>query len=179
MKPRADRSGGDRRTGMRTVGRVAALGAVIAAVVLVAMVLFDVGAGGYRVTAKFVNAGQIVKGNPVQIGGTSVGDVKGIEITPDGQAEVELSIDDDHAPLREGTRAAIKQLSQSGIANRYVELSLPPGGRDTIADGGRIGADRTRTAADLDQLFNTLDDDTRKALQDFLKGNARQFRGAG
>ena len=164
---------------MRTVGRVAALGAVIAAVVLVAMVLFDVGAGGYEVNAKFVNAGQIVKGNPVQVGGTSVGTVKGIEITDDGQAEVKLSIEDSHAPLREGTRAAIKQLSQSGIANRYIELSPPPAGRDTIADGGRIGTDRTRTAVDLDQLFNTLDDDTRKALQDFLKGNARQFRGAG
>ena len=164
---------------MRTVGRVAALGAVIAAVVLVAMVLFDVGAGGYEVSAKFVNAGQIVRGNPVQVAGTSVGTVKGIEITDDGQAELKLSIEGDHAPLREGTRAAIKQLSQSGIANRYVELSPPPAGSDAIPDGGRIDSDRTRTAVDLDQLFNTLDEDTRKALQDFLKGNARQFRGVG
>ncbi|MDQ4048950.1 MAG: MlaD family protein [Actinomycetota bacterium] len=164
---------------MRTVGRVAALGAVVAAVVLVAMVLFGLGSGGYEVTAKFVNAGQIVKGNPVHIGGTSIGTVEGIDITDDGQAEIRLAIDDDRAPLREGTRAAIKQLSQSGIANRYVELSLPAGGTKEIKDGGLIGADKTRAAVDLDQLFNTIDPKTRRALQDFLKGNARQFRGTG
>ena len=164
---------------MRTVGRVAALGAVIAAVVLVAMVLFDVGGGGYEVTAKFANAGQIVKGNPVQTGGTQIGSVKAIDITDDGQAEVKLSIDGDYAPLRDGTRAAIKQLSLSGIANRYVELSMPPNGRDPIDDGGVIGTDRTRAAVELDQLFNTIDPKTRKALQDFLKGNAAQFSGAG
>ena len=161
------------------MGRVAALGAVIAAVVLVAMVLFDVGGGGYEVKAKFVNAGQIVKGNPVQVGGTSVGKVKSIDITDDGQAEVTFSVDDEYAPLREGTSASIKQLSLSGIANRYVDLSLPPNGDETIEDGGVIDTDKTRTAVDLDQLFNTLDPKTRKALQDFLKGNAAQFQGVG
>jgi phospholipid/cholesterol/gamma-HCH transport system substrate-binding protein len=161
------------------VGRVAALGAVIAAVVLVVLVVFGPGGGGYEVTARFVNAGQIVKGNPVQTAGAPIGKVKGIKITDDGQAEIKMSIDDDHAPLRQGTRATIKQFSQSGIANRYVDLSLPPNGRDTIDDGGQIGADKTRTAVELDQLFNTLDPKTRKSLQDFFKGNARQFRGAG
>ena len=161
------------------VGRVAALGAVIAAVVLVALVVSGAGAGGYEVTAKFANAGQIVKGNPVQTGGAPIGKVTGIRITDDGQAEVKLSIDDDHAPLRQGTRATIKQFSQSGIANRYVDLSLPPNSKDTIDDGGRIDSDKTRTAVDLDQLFDTLNPKTRKALQDFLEGNARQFRGAG
>ncbi len=55
---------------MSGIGRVAAIGAVIAAVVLVRIVLFGGGGGGYTVTAKFINAGQLVKGNPVQIGGT-------------------------------------------------------------------------------------------------------------
>ena len=161
------------------LGRVAVLAALIAVVALVALALFGGGAGGYEVTARFINAGQIVKGNPVQTGGTPIGTVKGIEITPDGQAEIKLSIDDKHAPLREGTRAAIKQFSQSGIANRYVDLSFPPNGKDTINDGGTIGIDKTRTAVDLDELFNTLDKETRAALQDFFKGSARQFRGAG
>ena len=160
------------------LGRVAALAAVIAAMTLGALVLFG-GAGGYEVTAKFINAGQIVKGNPVQTGGTAIGTVKDIAISDDGQAEIKLEVDDEYTPLREGTRAAIKQLSQSGIANRYVDLSFPPNGGREIPDGGRIESDKTRTAVDLDQLFNTLDPETRKALQDFVKGNARQFRGTG
>jgi phospholipid/cholesterol/gamma-HCH transport system substrate-binding protein len=163
------------------VGRAAALGAAIAAVVLLALLLFGGGAGGYEVTAKFVNAGQIVKGNPVQTGGAAIGSIKDIKISDDGQAEIKFSVDEDHAPLREGTRATIRQFSQSGIANRYVDLSIPDGRTDegTIPDGGRIESDRTRTAVDLDQLFATLDPRTRKALQDFFKNQERQFRGRG
>ncbi|HZI91960.1 MAG TPA: MlaD family protein [Thermoleophilaceae bacterium] len=165
---------------MSGIGRVAGIGAVIAAVVLVAFVLFGGGSGGgYTVTAKFINAGQLVKGNPVQAGGTAIGTVQDLKITPDGQAAIKLKIKDSYAPLREGTRAAIRQFSLSGIANRYVDLTLPPNGAAEIKDGGRIDIARTRTAVDLDQLFNTIDPETRKALQDFFKGQARQFANRG
>ncbi|MGI8945534.1 MAG: MlaD family protein [Thermoleophilaceae bacterium] len=164
---------------MSVVGRLAAMGALLAATVLAALVLFDAGPGGYEVTARFVNAGQIVRGNPVQAGGTPIGTVEDIAITSDGQADIKLSIDGELAPLRVGTRAKIKQLSQSGIANRYIELSFPPDGDEVIDDGGRIASDKTSTAVDLDQVVNTFDPQTRKALQGLFKGNARQFDGAG
>ena len=162
-----------------TVGRVAALGAVIAAVLLVALVLFGRGDGGYVLTAKFLNAGQIVKGNPVQTGGAPIGSVKSIKITPDGQAEIELAVKDKYAPVPLGTRAAIRQFSQSGIANRYIDLNYPDKKVGNMADGATLGVDKTETAVDLDELFNTLDAKTRKSLQGFFKGQARQFRGAG
>jgi phospholipid/cholesterol/gamma-HCH transport system substrate-binding protein len=162
---------------MSAIGRVAAVGAVIAAVVLVGLILFGGGvSGGYRVKARFLNAGQLVKGNPVQVGGVPVGSVKGIRITDDGEAEVDLEIDGDHAPLRRGTRAEIRQFSQSGLANRYIDLSLPPDSNDEIPDGGVIETDKTVTQVDLDELFNTLDPPTRKALQEFFKGSAAQWR---
>jgi len=155
---------------------VAAVGAVIAAVALVALILFGGGVGGgYRVKARFLNAGQLVKGNPVQVGGVPIGSVKGIHITDNGQAEVELSIDGDHAPLRQGTRAEIRQFSQSGLANRYVDLKLPPNTDQTIPDGGVIDTDKTVTQVDLDELYNTLDPKTRRSLQDFFKGSAAQW----
>jgi phospholipid/cholesterol/gamma-HCH transport system substrate-binding protein len=158
--------------------RVAALAAVLAAAALVGIALLGNG-DSYSVTARFINAGQIVKGNPVQSGGVPIGSVSDIEITDDGQAEVKLEIDERNAPLRVGTRAAIRQLSQSGIANRYVDLTIPPHGSEEIPDGGEIGIEKTRTAVDLDQLFNTLDSKTRKALQGFFKGQAAQFRRRG
>ena len=160
------------------VGRVAAIGAIIAAIALVAIIFFG-GSDAYRVTATFENAGQLVKGNPVQTGGVPVGSVKDLKITPSGQADVTLEVKDDYAPLRVGTRAVIRQFSLSGIANRYVDLQMPEGGAPRIADGGRIGIDRTTTAVDLDQLFNTLDPRTRRALQGFFKGQAAQFKGRG
>jgi phospholipid/cholesterol/gamma-HCH transport system substrate-binding protein len=161
------------------IGRVAALGAVIAAIALVAILLFGGGTGGYKVKARFLNAGQLVKGNPVQSGGVPIGSVTGIRIADNGEAEITLEIDDDHAPLRRGTLAAIRQFSQSGIANRYVDLTMPPNGSNEIPDGGTIGSDDTTTQVDLDQLFNTLDPDTRKALQKFFKGSAEMFAGRG
>ena len=163
--------------GVSGIGRVAVIGALVASVALVALLLFGGGSNGYAVKARFINAGQLVKGNPVQVGGVPVGSVSGIKITPDGQAEIEMSINGDHAPLRRGTRAAIRQFSQSGLANRYIDLKLPPDTDKTIADGGVIDTDSTVTQVDLDELYNTLDDETRLSLQNFFKGSARQWRG--
>ena len=57
---------------LSAIGRVAAVGAVIAAIVLVGLILFGgAGVGGYKVKARFLNAGQLVKGNPVQVGGVA------------------------------------------------------------------------------------------------------------
>ena len=73
--------------GLRTEGgpdpkkRVLAAVLVLLAVIAVAILLFG-GDGGYRVTAEFVNAGQLVKGNEVKAGGVTVGSVKDIDVTP-------------------------------------------------------------------------------------------------
>jgi phospholipid/cholesterol/gamma-HCH transport system substrate-binding protein len=161
------------------VGRLAAVGAVVAAIVVVAVLLFG-GGGGYSIKAHFVNAGQLVPGNQVQIGGSPVGTVDEINLTADGQAVITLSIDDENAPLRQGTKATIRQASLSGIANRYVDLQMPPGDSSNTAeipDGGEIGVERTTTAVDLDQVFAVFDPPTRKAVQDFLKGSAEQYKG--
>jgi phospholipid/cholesterol/gamma-HCH transport system substrate-binding protein len=161
-------------------GRLAALATLIGAIVLVGLLLFG-GGGGYTVTAKLINAGQLVEGNDVQVSGIPIGRVTGIRISDDGQALVELKItDDEFTPLRAGTKAVIRQFSQSGIANRFVDLEMPPGsGGPKIPDGGRIGVDETRTAVDLDALFNTIDARTRKGLRGTIRGFARQFSGRG
>jgi phospholipid/cholesterol/gamma-HCH transport system substrate-binding protein len=159
-------------------GRIAALGAATLAAALAALLLFG-GGDGYTVTARFINASQLVKGNPVQTGGVKVGSVTDIRITDDGQAEIGLEVSDDYAPLRRGTRAVIRQFSQSGLANRYIDLKLGPAGGTPIPDGGRIGIDETASPVDLDQLFNTLDPATREAVQKFIQGSANQFRGRG
>jgi phospholipid/cholesterol/gamma-HCH transport system substrate-binding protein len=148
--------------------------------VLALLVLFGPlgGTSGYRVTATFANAGQLVKGNQVIVGGVAAGSVTDIDITSSGQAEVELSVDEPYAPLRRGTRATIKQASQSGVANRFVDLAIPASGSGPeIADGGRLSVDETETAVDLDQLLNTLDRPTRRGLQNLFKGSARQYAG--
>ena len=88
------------------------------------LLFFDAG-GGYTVHARFSNAGQLVKGNLVEVGGVKAGTVTGFRVTDDGQVEVDLKIDDEHALLRVGTTATIRQNSQSSTSGRYVELFLP------------------------------------------------------
>ena len=112
---------------MRTVsgvGRVAAVAAVVAAVLVVGILIFR-GSGGYTVNATFLTANQLVKGNLVELDGTPVGSVKSMALTPNGQAVITLGIDSAHSPLPQGVHATIRQASQSGIANRYVELTMP------------------------------------------------------
>jgi phospholipid/cholesterol/gamma-HCH transport system substrate-binding protein len=153
--------------------------AVAAAAVLAALLLLGGGGGGYTVKAHFQNASQLVKGNLVQVGGQEIGKVESIDLTPDGQAEITMSIGEDHAPLRRGTRAIVRQASLSGIANRYVDLTLPGDRAPAIPDGGVIEQDATTSAVDLDQIFNTFDPASRKDLQAVLKGSAKQYKGKG
>src|SRR5262249_58216741 len=120
--------------------------------------------------ARSADASQLVRGNLVQVAGVKVGSIAKIRLTGDGQAELAMKIDDaEYRPLRRGTRAIIRQASLSGVANRYVDLQLPPGDHTaTIPPNGVIGQGETTTAVDLDQLFNTFDPKTRKALSGLI-----------
>jgi phospholipid/cholesterol/gamma-HCH transport system substrate-binding protein len=165
--------------GTAPLARIAAFTALIAAAAFIAVMLLRGTGSGYEVKARFENASQLVKGNLVQVSGTPAGKVEDIRLTEDGQAEITLSIDDDYAPLRRGTLATVRQASLSGVANRYIDLRLPDGRAPAIADGGVLEQESTTTAVDLDEIFNTLDEPTRKDLQKVIKGSNAQHAGRG
>lgn len=156
--------------------RFIALAALIGAAVLVVLLMFG-GDSGYRVTAVFDNAGQLVKGNQVKVGGRPIGTIEKIGLDSRSQAVVELKIDDELTPLHRGTTATIRAPSLSGIANRFVALQPGPNNAATIPDGGRIGVDETTAPVDLDDLFNTFDPKTRRGLQQLIAGQATYYGG--
>jgi phospholipid/cholesterol/gamma-HCH transport system substrate-binding protein len=160
---------------------VLAVGAVVVAVAVVAVVLLQSGSGDYVVHARFQNASQLVKGDNVQVAGAPIGSVSGIKLTNDGEADIAMSISDDrYRPLRVGTQAIVRQASLSGVANRYVDLMLPGGAnQEKIPSGGIIGENSTTTAVDLDQLFNTFDPKTRDALRRLIRGYGTAYGGRG
>jgi phospholipid/cholesterol/gamma-HCH transport system substrate-binding protein len=127
----------------------------------------------------FQTAGQLVKDDDVQVGGRRIGSVRSIELTDDNRAAVKVEVQEPYAPLREGTQATIRLTSLSGIANRYVALTLAPENARELEEGSTLTTDDTTTVVDLDQLFNTLDPDARKDLQDVIKGFAAQYKGKG
>jgi len=135
----------------------------------VALAMFG-GSGSYRVKAVFDNAGQLVAGNQVRVGGQPVGKIADVELDDRANAVVTLEVEDGVAPLHTGTTATIRASSLSGIANRYVSLKPGPNSNDEIEDGGRIGADETSAPVDLDALFNSLDAKTRAGLRNVIRG---------
>jgi phospholipid/cholesterol/gamma-HCH transport system substrate-binding protein len=153
----------------------AALAALVIAVGLTAAVLLG-GRGGYSVHAVFEDAGQLVKGDRVSVGGLTIGSVTGIHLDDRNRAVVTLDVTDGaFEPLHEGTVATIRSPSQSTQASRFV--SLQPGANSSpgLADGATIGVENTRGIVDLDELFNTLDYQTRSSLQGIVHGMADQF----
>jgi phospholipid/cholesterol/gamma-HCH transport system substrate-binding protein len=158
-----------------------AVAAIVLALAAVGYVLLKPGGPSYKIHARFQNASQLVKGNLVQVAGAPVGKITNIDLTRDGQADVTLKItDSDYVPLRRGTKAVVRQASLSGVANRYVDLQLPDGTQTQKIDSGGVieQADAT-TAVDLDQLFNTFDPKTRKALTGVIRGYSTSYGGRG
>jgi len=151
------------------VARILATAALIAAIALVALAMFG-GGSDYKVKAVFDNAGQLVPGNQVRVGGQPVGTISDIELDDQANAVVTMEVNDDFAPLHEGTTATIRSSSLSGTTNRYVSLNPRPNSNKQIAEGGRIGADDTTAPVDLDTVFNSLDAKTREGLRNVIRG---------
>lgn len=161
-----------------TIARGAALAALVLAIALVAVLLLR-GGQTHEYDLLFQNAGQLVKGDDVQVGGRRVGSIRTIELTDDNRARVRIQVQEPVAPLREGTQAIIRLTSLSGIANRYVALTPAPSDNEALPDGGRLELDSTTDVVDLDQVFNTLDPKARKDLQGVIDGFAAQYQGKG
>jgi phospholipid/cholesterol/gamma-HCH transport system substrate-binding protein len=162
-----------------TVARTAAAGALALAVALAVWLLLFRGDGGTEYTLLFQSAGQLVTDDDVQVGGRRVGSIREIELTDDNQAAVKVVVEEPYAPLREGTQAVIRLTSLSGIANRYIALTPAPGDAKELPEGATITTESTTDVVDLDQIFNTLDEQTRGDLAGVIKGFATQYEGKG
>ncbi len=163
------------------VGRIAAIVAIAAIAVVGVLLLLGGGQDPYEVTAEFENSSQLVKGNEVVVGGVATGSVDAIELGPEGQAMVTFTVDEQFAPLHRGTIATIRSYSLSGIANRQVQLTIPPESEagPEIGDGGSLSMSETVSEVDLDQIFNTLDTETVSDLKNVIKGFETSYRGVG
>ncbi|MEI6663571.1 MAG: MlaD family protein [Actinomycetes bacterium] len=159
-----------------SLARGAAIGALCAVAVVLAIVIFG-GDDSHKYRLVFQTAGQLVKGDDVQVGGRRIGSVDAIILTKDNRAAVDISVEDGIAPLHIGTTATVRLTSLSGVANRYIQLDLAPNSAPKLPDGATIGQDRTTSVVDLDQVFDTLDPPTRQGLGRFIRGQADWYKG--
>ncbi|MDX8153323.1 MlaD family protein [Patulibacter brassicae] len=166
-----------RRT--RNVRTLAVAGLAIVVAGLVYLLAFS-GGSDYKLHVRFQNAGQLVQGGLVQVGGVKVGQIDRISISDDGQADLELGItDEDFVPLNEGTRAQIRAVGQATLTNRYVALTPGPDNRPALRDGATLAATDTRGIVDLDAILSSLDGPFREDLRALIQRSSEVFAGSG
>lgn len=158
------------------MARIAAGGALLVAIVVLAVLLLTSGSS-YTLRLQFQDSGGLVSGNLVMIGPATVGAVNSIGLTPDGLAEVQISLDSTASPLHEGTVARVFENSLSGSANRYIVLEPGPISAPEIQSGSTIHTDHTHSFVNLDQVFDTFNPLTRQGLRDFIRGQAASIQG--
>jgi len=155
------------------------VGGALALVVLALIVLVFFGGGGASYELVFDEAGQLVRGDQVQVGGVPVGSVTDISLTKDFKAKVTIHVNSSLTPLHEGTVAEVRVPSLSSVANRYIALIPGPNNRPAVASGAILPATVPHEVVDLDALFNTFNPATRKGLAEFIQGSAEQYAGQG
>jgi phospholipid/cholesterol/gamma-HCH transport system substrate-binding protein len=158
-----------------TPARIAAIAALAVVVIALAIVLLS-GNGGHKYNFVFQNASQLVPENQVLIGGQPVGSVESIGLTEDNLARVTVDVEQE---LHEGTTATIRATGLAGVANHYVSISPGPNSNPPLSDGATLGIGSTTTAVDLDQFLNTFPNPVRRALGQFVRGNAAIYSNRG
>jgi phospholipid/cholesterol/gamma-HCH transport system substrate-binding protein len=108
--------------------------------------------GGYSVTARFDNVGDIQAGAPVAMGGVKIGRVsKVIYDSTDYKAVVSMTIDSQYDRIPDDSWAGIETAGLLGA--KYV--GLDPGGSETyLTAGSQI--ENTQSAMVLEKLINRL-----------------------
>ena len=158
----------------------AAVAIGVALLAALAVYLFVVRASGHEYTLIFENAGQLVKGDNVQIGGRAVG-TRGRD-RAHRRTTRRRSGSRSRSPTRRCARARRRSSgSRRCRASRTAtSRSRPARTRASTLRRRRDARHRpTTTAVDLDQLFNTLDPEARRDLQGVIEGFRTQLEGKG
>ena len=161
------------------MARILALAALVAAVALVALAMFG-GPEQYKVKAVFQNAGQLVPGNEVRVGGQPIGTISDIELDQSANAIVTMEVGDAVAPLHEGTSATIRATSLSGITSRYISLKPGPN-NGRRARGRRSASGPTRPARRWTSTRSSTRSTRRRArgCANFIRGSGTQYEARG
>jgi phospholipid/cholesterol/gamma-HCH transport system substrate-binding protein len=119
---------------------------------------------GYRISFRTDDIKNLQPAGEVRIAGVKVGTVRSQDVDGE-QAQVELQLDEDVAPLHEG--ATVRVGVKSVIGQSFVEVR--DGGGAELPEGTVLTGDSVIPAVDVDEVIGALDRPTRKAVSHFLR----------
>ena len=131
----------------------------------------------YEYRLDFRDAGQLVTGDLVRIGGTPVGTINSITLTPNGLAQIGISVASSYGPLHQGTTAVIRSPGLTSVASRYIDISPAPPFKPTLPNDAVIGLSHTQGIVDIDQIFDALNGNTREGLRRVIRGFGQWYDG--
>ena len=133
-----------------------------------------------KLKVRVSNGANLVPGNEVRSGGFRVGvieDMRPVRLQ-DGEtgAELALKLDRKIGDVPEDSTFVVR--SRSALGLKYLELN--EGTAETAyADGDTVPVEQASVPVDLDEVFETFDEPTRRASQVNLEGFGNAFAGRG
>jgi phospholipid/cholesterol/gamma-HCH transport system substrate-binding protein len=149
------------------------------ALALAAVVAIVLGSGpGYAVRIEFQDAGQLVAGDRVEVGGIPVGTVSSLSLSRDGAAQVTVALSGGRfTPLHRGTTASIGTVGLSGVTNRFVALVPGPASAPAIASGGVVPETDTTPIVDIDEVLDAITPRVRGNIRRWIQESAGVLHG--
>jgi phospholipid/cholesterol/gamma-HCH transport system substrate-binding protein len=133
---------------------------------------------GYRFHVAFPEATQLALEADVRVAGVDVGKVRELELDPDGNRTLAtIEMERAYAPVHKDAKAILRQKTLLG--ETYVELTTGTKGSATIPEDGRLENARVHDTVQLDEIFQALDDKTRKDFGVWQQEMAAAVKGRG
>ena len=132
----------------------------------------------YNVEIAFPEATGLQKNLDVRASGITIGKVRDVRVDGSrGRTVARLAIEHDFAPLPADMRAILR--TKTLLGETFIELTPGSGGAPKIPDGGRLADARVAETVELDEIFETYDPTTRKAIQLWQQELGRAVDGRG
>jgi virulence factor Mce-like protein len=158
---------------------------VVLALLLAMLVVFAGGNDTRKLTVDFESTNSLYVGSDVRILGVAVGTVDELKARGDS-VRATLSYSSD-VKLPDDVKAVI--VSPAIVGDRFVQLTPAYSGGAVLADGARLGVERTQVPVELDEIFQSIDDlsvalgpkgaNKNGALSSVIEDSADQLNGQG
>src|SRR3954447_15919828 len=133
---------------------------------------------GYRITVPVTEAAKLAAESDVRISGVSVGKVKSIELSNQGDyADAVIELDSQYAPIPDNTRAILR--SKTLLGENYVELTPGSKSKPSLPEGGSLPPAQVANSVQLDEVFRTFGKQTRQNFKAWMQGSAGALKGRG